>query len=49
MHQTYSRYQKLAEGAGLTAEKIAAMERLFKPADGELFVAGKNHVFYSVQ
>ena len=21
----------------------------FKPADGELFVAGKNHVFYSVQ
>ena len=49
VHQTYSRYQKLAEGAGLTAEKIAAMERLFKPADGELFVAGKNHVFYSVQ
>ena len=28
VHQTYSRYQKLAEGAGLTAEKIAAMERL---------------------
>lgn len=49
VQQTYSRYQKLAGRCGSDGRKNCGDGTSFKPADGELFVVGKNHVFYSVQ
>lgn len=47
VHQTYSRYQKLAEGAGLTAEKIAAMERLLNQRMENYSLSEKSRILFS--